>query len=254
MGIFDLFAPKNPFNKLSNKVERLRALLSIMKQEAHREYFMQLKGHLQAVQRLVGHKDALDSSCIIRLLMEEERKIEEFSSSDDKLKLVTYKKEIQEAFIAIVQTLQDAIPLCDSAIASRQNPQELQKYKQEIEKRVIFLEKLLQEVLKRAPIMEKLYQIIQNPMVIEIPESIPFSGRMSNGFTGTNIQKVIRQLGGYIIASRGRHPYKIVFPGKGQMGFSFTMSPSAFLKEVSHLVGVGQKALETAFRLGALVR
>lgn len=255
MSLFDIFAPKNPFRAFEKKVLRLRALLNVMEQEAQREHFEQLKGHFHAVQKLLGSQDSLDRHCIIRLFLEEKQKTKSLHASEDKQKLEQLENETEQALIGVVRCIHDGIIDCDYAIASRQNIQELQRYKKDVEKKISYLEQFTIEIEQRAPVIKKLVDEIErkeSALPIQSRESVTFSGRMSNGFTGGNIQCVIRQLSGYIIASSGRHPYKIIFPGKGQLGFSFTMNPLGFLKQVAHITGIEQKILENAFRNGKL--
>ena len=253
MSIFDLFRSKNTFDRFARAVKRIQRILEVMEEEARKEHFEQLKGHFEAVQKLIGSKDALNPDCIIRLFLKEKEKSQTLIISEDKIKLNSLENQIEQFLIHIVRVVQEAIHECSDAIASRQNPKELQTFTQLLQKKVSFLEQVAVEINKREKVIKDLYEKIYNQRSSQVTgEAIHFSDRMSNGFTGNNIQKVIRQLRGYIVASSGRHPYKIIFPGKGQIGFSFTMNPLGFLKEIAHLTGVDQKKLELSFREGEL--
>ncbi len=59
---------KSPFNTFQKKIERLKALLFVMDEEIEKEHFQQLKGHLHATILIIGSKDSLDNTCLVRLI------------------------------------------------------------------------------------------------------------------------------------------------------------------------------------------
>ena len=73
MSIFDLFGKRTPFEKFSRALKRLENILQVMGEEARREYFEQLKGHFQAVQRIVGSDISLNPESLIQLVKSEKK-------------------------------------------------------------------------------------------------------------------------------------------------------------------------------------
>src|SRR3989338_101107 len=157
MTIYDLFGKVTPFERFSKAVGRLQNLLRVMEEEARREHFEQLKGHTLAVQRMIGSQTALNKECFIRLLEEERNKTEILPASEGNILLQKFEKEIETALIAIVQNINEIIPLCEKAIASQQNQTELLRYKEVLERKIYYVQQLRLELAERAELEEAEY-------------------------------------------------------------------------------------------------
>lgn len=255
MSIFDWFRERNPFETFKKRVGRLRTLLSVMEKEAEREHFQQLKGHLRSTVLLIGSKELLDKKCLVYLL-EKERKITNKEPESQKKQILQGFENDAERYLEIfVRTLQDASQLCEQALGSWQNKQLLQKLRDEIDKKIIFLEKTIVNLKHLAEVQSKEYDTIKEEArpTVALPSPIPIEGTMSNGWRLSTIQRVVRQLGAYIVQG-GKHDYKIVIPWASRPHtLSKDLEPYGFASSLAKLLGIPKERLIESFNKGELV-
>ncbi|MEK6921169.1 MAG: hypothetical protein AABX82_04750 [Nanoarchaeota archaeon] len=255
MSIFDLFGKRTPFEKFSRAVIRLKNLLNVMKEEARREHFEQLKGHFHAVQRIVGSEDSINPECLIHLITTEKKETETKPDSDEKLLLKKMETESWNEINAIVRVLLDSLTICDQAISSRQNPVANQKNRDELEKRVVFLQNTAQKLNTQAENELKEYKKIKEleKKKAVLPPAINMLSSMSNGWKLNDIQRVVRQLGAWVEPA-GTHAYKIVIPWASRPHtLSKDLDPKGFAQSLAKLLGIPKQRLVESFNRGELV-
>ena len=79
-------------------------------------------------------------------------------------------------------------------------------------------------------------------------------GKLNNGWSLSNIQSVIIELGGVVKPNPGgTHPYKIIFPPRHSIPLAESTPPFMLVKEVSSATGKDNKTLIASFSQGKLL-
>lgn len=258
MSLFDWFKElkeKSPFNTFQKRIERLKVILSVMEKEVEREYFQQLKGHLNSTLLLIGSRDSLDGSCLVKLLEKEKEITATKSFSQEKVLLQKFEDNTERYLEVFVQTLRDAIQLSDSALRTWQNKQLLQKIHMEIKYKLVFLEGAIVELRRLANDERKLYSTLQEKpkQEVELPTPLNLEGTMSNGWRLSMIQKVVRELGAWVEPA-GKHAYKIIIPWASRPHpLSKDLDPNGFAQSLAKLLGIPKQHLTESFNKGELI-
>lgn len=239
---------KDEFERFYNQVERLQKFLRIVDRELLIDHFVELRRHFKQIKRILPK--------LTELYQEECKTINLVPESDYKEKLKQFSIDLEKELNDLQNWVNNALALVEEILKIRVLTQ-VQEQKQKLKTIINYIINILITAQRDAFELVKLEKAWKKSIKIAHKKSIariPVVGRLTNGWSLSNIQSVIISLGGVIEPNPGgTHPYKIIFPGHRPIPLAASTPPFMLVREVSTATGINPKVLIASFSHGELV-
>lgn len=240
---------KDEFERFYVQIERTEKLIKISEKDFLIDHFVELKAHFKQIERLYP--------LLIALYLKEVETIATFSESEYKRKLEKYAEELQKLLMEFKGWIKNADHLIEEVLKIRIVPR-CTEQKQKLEKIIFHIKNVLDRAQTDAFALLRLEKERKRIRGLKKPLSstrINITGKLSNGWTLSNIQNVIIELGGKVEENAGgAHPYKIIFPQHTRVIPLATSTPPFLLvREVNQATMVDNRILIASFYQGELI-
>lgn len=236
------------FKDFRRRAKRLEKFIKISDRELLIDHYEELRTHFKKAKRLFDK--------LLELYSRELDKIESLQESE-------YKEELKALIAELKVNLQNLKLFIDNGLLLTEEILKIRvvgmvtQQKGKLIRIINNILSIIGRIEEESNEIRVIYQRAErmvNPSYIRPVTKIKMTGRMYNHWELADIQNVVIQLGGWVEKGDGRHPYKIIFPGKRPIPLGLHSPPDEIVSKVYQATGQNPAMLRASFSKGHLVR